>query len=335
MKIEQPYLLFLGEARDRLATKTANGIMDWRPEACVGQLRLPACQVDLGLPELTVEEAAAQGARTLVVGVAVAGGAIPDAWAEIFADALGHGLHVANVLHRRLAELPGLAEAAEQAGRTLIEVREPDGPFSVGTGAKRPGNRLLTVGTDCSIGKMYASLAIERDMRARGLKAAFRATGQSGILIAGEGVPVDAVVADFISGAIEELSPAAEPDHWDIIEGQGSLFHPSFAGVSLGLLHGAQADALVLCHEPTRTHMRGLTHQPLPKIAACMETNLAAAKLTNPEARFVGLAVNTSALERDAAERLLDDYSSEFGLPAVDPIAGDANPLIDKLLAGE
>ena len=130
--------------------------------------------------------------------------------------------------------------------------------FATGKGTKRPGLRLLTVGTDCSVGKKYTALALEREMHARGLKADFRATGQTGILISGRGVAIDAVVADFISGAAEWLTPANEPDHWDVVEGQGSLFHPSFAGVTLGLLHGAQPDAFVVCHEPTRKTMRGV-----------------------------------------------------------------------------
>ena len=331
MEIRQPYLLFLGEAHDELAAKSANGIVQWRPEACVGQLRLDGCKVDLGVPDMTVAQAAEAGARTLVLGVAVAGGAIPDAWAEPFTEALEHGLDIANVLHRRLADLPGLADKAAETGRRLIEVRLPQESFKVGTGADRTGKRLLTVGTDCSCGKMYASLAIEKEMRARGRKATFKATGQSGILIVGSGVPVDAVVADFIAGAIESLTPDADADHWDIIEGQGSLFHPSFAGVSLGLLHGAQPDALVLCHEPTRTHMRALEHQPLPDIATCIETNLELARLTNPGVEMVGIAVNTSALERAEAEDLLASYGETYGLPAVDPVATGVGPIVDRI----
>jgi uncharacterized NAD-dependent epimerase/dehydratase family protein len=178
---------------------------------------------------------------------------------------------------------------------------------------------------------MYTALAIEKEMKGRGMKADFRATGQTGILIAGQGVSIDAVVADFISGAVEYLSPANDDDHWDIIEGQGSLFHASFAGVSLGLLHGAQADALVLCHEPTRGHMRGLPGYPLPDLKVCMETNLAAARLTNPEARFVGIAVNTSQMDKTKVDGYLRGLEDDFGLPAVDPFATGVAPLIDRL----
>ncbi|HMA13584.1 MAG TPA: NAD-dependent epimerase/dehydratase family protein, partial [Kiloniellaceae bacterium] len=157
------------------------------------------------------------------------------------------------------------------------------------------------------------------------------ATGQTGILIAGAGVSIDAVVADFISGAVEYLAPANNDDHWDLIEGQGSLFHASYASVSLGLLHGAQADALVLCHEPTRAHMRGLPDYRLPDLETCMAANLAAAQLTNPAARFVGIAVNTSQMEKGKAAGYLKSLEEEFDLPAVDPFAGGVAPIVERL----
>ncbi|NJO55477.1 MAG: DUF1611 domain-containing protein [Rhodospirillales bacterium] len=271
--LERPYLLFVGDAGDRLAAKTAIGLLDWRRSWCIGQVRLPGCAVELDVPTMTVGEGAAAGARTLVIGVANAGGVIPPLWLETLEQALKSGLDVASGLHERLDLLPRLPETASAVGRRLIEVRVPSRGFPVGTGEPRDGRRLLTVGTDCSVGKMYATLAIERELRTRGVDATFRATGQTGILIAGAGVAVDAVVADFIAGATEWLCPAASADHWDLIEGQGSLFHPSYAGVSLGLLHGAQAEALVMCHEPTRSHMRGLPNRALPDLAACIAAN--------------------------------------------------------------
>jgi uncharacterized NAD-dependent epimerase/dehydratase family protein len=202
----------------------------------------------------------------------------------------------------------------------------------VGTGVERPGRRLLTVGTDCSVGKMYTALACEAEMRRRGMNAKFRATGQTGILIAGGGVSVDAVAADFISGAVEWLSPANDPDHWDLVEGQGSLFHPSFAGVSLGLLHGAQPDALVMCHEPTRRHMRGLPGRPLPDLRECVDANLAAARHTNPEVRCVGISINTAGLGDGDAEGLLKATADRMGLPAVDPFRTGVGPIVDAVV---
>jgi uncharacterized NAD-dependent epimerase/dehydratase family protein len=331
VKLATPYLLFLGDAPDPLAAKTAAGIAYWRSEWCAGQFRLPGCSADLGLPDLTMKEAAAKGCRTVVIGVANRGGVIGGDWLPPLQEALELGMDLASGLHNRLTDVPALAEPARKLGRLLADVRHPTQEFEVASGRARSGKRLLTVGTDCSLGKMYTSLALEREMRARGMKADFRATGQTGIFIAGEGVSVDAVVADFISGAVESLAPANDPYHWDLIEGQGSLFHPSFAGVSLGLLHGAQPTALVMCHEPTRTHMRGLPHYKPPSLRACLDANLAAARLTSPGAQFVGISLNTSALDASAAESVLKQTEDAFGLPCVDPVRGSVAPIVDRL----
>jgi uncharacterized NAD-dependent epimerase/dehydratase family protein len=331
MAIAHPYLMFLGDAADQLAAKTAQGVAQWRPDWCLGQLRLDGCKADLGLPDLTLEEAREKGARSLIVGVANRGGIIAESWIERLEEALALGYDIASGLHQKLADVERLSAAAERHGQRLFDVRHPMRSFEVGSGEKRPGKRLLTVGTDCSVGKMYCSLALEKEMQARGMKADFRATGQTGILIAGDGVSVDAVVADFISGATEWLTPANDEDHWDLVEGQGSLFHASFAGVSLGLLHGAQPDAVVLCHEPTRTHMRGLPHYPLPSLEETIEANLVAARLTNPAVRCLGLAVNTAGLEAAEAERYLGRTADALGLPAVDPLRTGVGALVDAL----
>ena len=331
MDIAHPYLMFLGDAPDQLAAKTAQGVAQWRPEWCVGQFRLPGCRADLGLTDMTMEEAAEAGLKTVIVGVANRGGRISTEWIDVLDRALQLGMDLASGLHKKLADVPMLKAAAEEHGRQLFDVRHPTEDFDVGSGVARSGKRLLAVGTDCSVGKMYATLALEAEMRRRGMKAHFRATGQTGILIAGSGVSIDAVVADFISGAVEWLSPENEPDHWDLVEGQGSLFHASFAGVSMGLLHGAQADALVLCHEPTRSHMRGLPHYPLPDLKLCMARNLEAARLTNPEAAFVGIAVNTSGLSEGEGDDLLKRLSDEHGLPAVDPVRTGVEAIADRL----
>ncbi|MEM9094440.1 MAG: N-acetyltransferase DgcN [Pseudomonadota bacterium] len=331
MQLQTPYLLFLGDAPDMLAAKVAIGVRDWRPEFAVGQMRLPGCQADLGLTEMTIEEAAAAGAKTLVVGVANRGGVISPAWIDALSQGLRAGVDVAAGLHNRLTDVPELKALADELGRGLYDVRHPTESFSVGSAEKRAGKRLLPVGTDCSCGKMYTGLAVEKEMRARGWSADFRATGQTGIFITGSGVSVDAVVADFISGAIEALAPANDPEHWDVIEGQGALHHPSFAGVTLGLIHGAQPDALVVCHEPTRTHMRGLPHYPVPEVEAAMDIALRHAQLTNPEARFVGASVNTANLEAAAAEDYLGALGARIGLPAVDPVRNGVGPIVDLL----
>jgi len=332
VEIRNPYLMFLGDAPDQLAAKTANGVRQWRPEWCLGQLRLEGCKADIGLPDMTLEEAAGKGAKTLVIGVANRGGRIGTSWVDTMLKALDLGMDIASGLHNKVADIPEVARKAAELGRSIFDVRHPGRDFEVGTGARRPGKRLLTVGTDCSVGKMFTSLAIEKEMRSRGIKADFRATGQTGILIAGSGVSVDAVISDFISGATEFLAPANDPDHWDLIEGQGSLFHASYAGVSLGLLHGAQADALVLCHEPGRPHMRGLPHYKLPEIDECIALNERCARLTNPDARVVGIACNTSALSEEEMRRVLGDLSDRFGMPAVDPVRTGVAAIVDRLV---
>ena len=330
MEIARPYLLFLGDVPDALAAKTAYGIVDWRRDWCIGQTRLDGCQADVGLPDLSIREAAERGARTMIVGAVNAGGVLPENWVSSIVEALDAGLDVASGLHMRLADSPAVAAKAEATGRRLFDVRHSTQRFDTGKGQRRPGKRLLTVGTDCSVGKKYTVLALEREMRARGFDADFRATGQTGVFISGRGVAIDAVVADFISGAVEWLTPAADPDHWDLVEGQGSLFHPSFAGVSLGLLHGAQPDAVVVCHEPTRKRMRGV-QTPLPTIAEVIELTIRCGRLTNPDIRPVGIAVNTQALGDNEAKSYLADVEREFGLPTVDPVRYGVGPIVDRL----
>ncbi|MCR9218850.1 MAG: DUF1611 domain-containing protein [Alphaproteobacteria bacterium] len=331
MDIRNPYLMFLGDAPDDLAAKVADGVAKWRPDWCKGQLRLEGCRADLGLPDMTLEEGLAAGCKTLVVGVANRGGVIPQNWRDSLETALVMGYDIASGLHNKLADIDTLASLAREHGRRLFDVRHPTQDFEVAKGSRRPGKRLLTVGTDCSVGKMFTSLAIHKTMQERGMKASFRATGQTGIFIAGGGVSVDAVIADFISGATEWLCPANDEDHWDVVEGQGSLFHASFAGVSLGLLHGAQADALVLCHEPTRTHLRGLPDFPLPDLAHCIRVNEEMARMVNPAARVIGVSVNTSKLSADRQDAVLAEIEKETGLPTVDAFRQGAGRLVDAL----
>ena len=332
-KAGAPYLLFLGDARDELSIKGCTGVKIWRPEKARAQIVLEGGDRDLGLENMTPAQAAAAGCRTMLVGVANAGGFVPDNWVPAIVEALEAGLDVMAGMHRRMADIPAVAEAAARNGRALFDVRQPAMAFEVGKGFPRAGKRVLTVGTDCSLGKMFTSLAIEREMLARGMKATFRATGQSGIFIAGEGVAVDGVVADFIAGAVEWLCPANEPDHWDVVEGQGSLFHPSYAGVSLGLLHGAQADALVMCHEPARPHMRGVPGRALPSLEACIELNERMARLTNPAARVVGLSANTAAMAGDEALAWLEETGRRLAMPCCDSIRTGVGPIVDALEA--
>lgn len=330
MEIAQPYLLFLGDVPDALAAKTGLGIVDWRPEWCLGQLRLPGCQADAGIADLSIDEAAAKGCKTMIVGAVNAGGVLPNHWVAPIVAALHAGLDIASGLHMKLADDPEIAAAAKRTGRKLHDVRHSSERFATGKGTKRTGLRLLTVGTDCSVGKKYTALALEKAMRTRGFDADFRATGQTGVFISGRGAAIDAVVADFISGAVEWISPAAAENHWDLVEGQGSLFHPSFAGVSLGLLHGAQPDAFVVCHEPTRTRMRGVQHA-LPTIQQVIDLTIACGTLTNPAIRCTGIAINTEKLGEDAARAYCADVAAAHGLPATDPIRFGVDSLVDEI----
>jgi uncharacterized NAD-dependent epimerase/dehydratase family protein len=331
MSLLHPYLLFLGDAPDALAAKVAQGIRDWRPDDSVGQIRLPGCNADMGLPDMTVAEAVAAGAKTLVIGVANRGGVISPAWKEVLVEALEAGMDVAAGLHNLLRNEPELGAAAAHSGRALHDVRYPVVQYPIADGKRRSGKRILAVGTDCSCGKMYTALAMEKAMLARGMKATFRATGQTGILITGDGVPLDAVVADFMAGAIEALTPANDEDHWDLIEGQGSLFHASYSGVTLALIHGGQPDALVLCHEPTRKHMRGLPHYPVPSLDELRPLALQVARIVNPDCRVIGCAVNTAALSEAEAEAYLAETEKRLGLPCVDPFRHGADRLVDAL----
>lgn len=332
--IETPYLLFLGDAPDQLAAKVAQGIKDWRPENAVGQYRMDGCKADLGLKDMDLAEAKAAGAKTLVIGVANRGGTISREWKKVLVAALEEGLDLASGLHNLLRDEPDLVAVAEACDRALHDVRVPEVEYPIANGVKRRGRRLLAVGTDCSVGKMYTALAMDAEMRKRGMKSTFRATGQTGILITGDGVPLDAVVADFMAGSIEWLTPDNDEDHWDIIEGQGSLFHVSYSGVTMALIHGGQPDALILCHEPTRPHMRGLPGYDLPTLEALRDTALTLARVANPGCRVVGISVNTQHMGEDEAQSYLAGLEARMGLPATDPFRYGSGKLVDAL-AGE
>jgi uncharacterized NAD-dependent epimerase/dehydratase family protein len=299
IELKAPYLLFLGDAESNLSAKTASGIAYWRPERSLGQLRLAGAQADIGAVE-----------------------------------ALDAGMDLASGLHSRLADIPEIAAAAGRGTGRVLDVRVPPEGLPCGSGQRRPGKRLLTVGSDCVVGKMFTALAIDRELKRRGAKSDFRATGQTGILIEGSGIAVDAVVSDFLSGAVEVLSPANDPDHWDVIEGQGSLFHPAYAGVSLGLLHGAQADYLVLCHETGRRYIDDDAQAgfPIPDLGRVIEINLDLARLTNPDVKLAGIALNSSSLGEAEAAEVMENLSREFDLPVVDPVRTGVAAIVERLI---
>jgi uncharacterized NAD-dependent epimerase/dehydratase family protein len=322
LDLPTPYLLFLGDVTDPPYAKTAFGLRDWAPEKCVGEYALPTATVSTGLPKLRPHEAHARGARSLVIGIANTGGTIMPQWMPALLEALEAGLDIVSGMHSRLAENSVLEATARRHGRRLIDVRKPPRDIPIATGEKRTGKRLLTVGTDCALGKKYTALALTRELKRLGVDADFRATGQTGILIAGRGIPMDAVVADFVAGAAEILSPSAAPNHWDVVEGQGSLFHPSYSGVSLGLLHGTQPDVFVMCHEEGRERVLGHEEYLLPGLREAIAVNLMLARRTNPDVLCAGVSLNTSNLSDSRARAVLAERSDQLGMPVADPMRG-------------
>ena len=323
-------VLFLGDEVETGYAKTAFGLRDWAGDRCLGELVLPGAKVTTGLPALSVTQAYALGGGALAVGVATRGGMIPENWLPTLMAALEAGLDVISGMHVRLTSLPTLVSSADRLGRKLIDVRVPPSAITVASGAPRTGWRILAVGTDCALGKKYSALAIARGLEARGHDVTFRATGQTGIMISGRGMPIDAVVADFVAGAAEMLSPAASPDHIDVIEGQGSIFHPSYAAVSLGLLHGSQPDRFVVCHEPGRTMMLGMHGFPLPSIESVIAQTIALGRLTNPHISCAGVCLNTAAMNPAAAAAEIESTSNALGIPTADPMRG--GEAFDRLL---
>ncbi len=332
IELRAPYLIYLGDETEQSHAKTGIGINHWRPDLCVGQMRLPGCEIDLGLPDMTARQAYSAGARSLIWGVANVGGSVPEHWTPPLFEAVSAGMDIVAGTHSSLSGISGLADTASLAAVSLIDIRRSPDNIPVGCGVKRTGMRLLTVGTDCVVGKKFTALAIAREMKDRGLDADFRATGQTGIMIAGGGIPIDAVVSDFVSGAAEILTPDNRRKHWDIVEGQGSLFHPGYAAVTLGLLHGSQPDAFVVCHEAGRESMNKLEGFPTPELETLIEQVSIAGRVTNSKILCTGVSVNCSSLSAGERNRYLADVAECTGLPCVDPVAQGAGQLVDQLL---
>lgn len=331
IELKAPYLIFLGNEKYRTYAKTGVGLVEWRAELCKGQYNLPGGTIDLGLPSMTLEEAVAAGIKSLVIGTASVGGGISDEWLDTLEEAARLGLDIVGGVHSRLCGVKRLSDAAAKSGARLVDVRVPPDAPPVGSGRKRSGKRLLMMGTDCAVGKKYTALALELDMRRAGINADFRASGQTGIMIAGQGIPIDSVVSDFVSGAAELLSPDNIDDHWDVIEGQGGIIHPGYSAVTMGLLVGSQPDAFIVCHEAGRTLLKGWEDFPLPAIEAVISRTIEIGRLTNPDIFCVGVSVNTSGLHQDKREQYLEALSARLGLPCVDPLCGGTGPIIQHL----
>ncbi len=326
-----PYLIYLGKETHEDNCKTGFGIAEWATRNCIGQLRKDENTVSIGLADMTIEQAVKAGAKSLVIGIAGVGGKIPPSWHSDLLQAASLGMTIVSGGHEKLAQLPGLAQAARDNGATLVEVRDSNARFPVATGDKRKGKRLLSVGTDCALGKKYTALSIAAEMKSRGMDCTFRATGQTGIMIAGGGIAIDAIVSDFIAGAAEALSPSANAHHWDIIEGQGSLLHPGYAGVTLGLLHGSQPDELVLCHDPRRLYNLDSPQVKIPPLPEVIDLYLSLGRLTNPVIQCRAISLNTRGMREEHRATSIAKIAEETGLIVFDPVATGVEELVDAL----
>jgi hypothetical protein len=322
MKIPTPYVVFLGDAKDFKQAKTAFGIAEWRPELCVGQVAFPECAVDVGLPKMTSLDAWASGAKTFLIGISPFTTSLPESYRAIVIEAMQNGLNIASPLHDRLDD--ELEALAAKYGVRIFNFRHRPQAYPKGNGLPRKGLRLLTVGTDCACGKKFTALSIERALSKEGCKATFRSTGQTGFLISQSGINNDTIEADFLSGAAEWLSPENDVDHWDVIEGQGALSHPSFGGGSLSLIYGSQPDVIVMCHEPGREFQRGVHRTPLHIIDEITNV-LHMARRTNPRVKLGAISLFTQNLNDFDTQRAFEEarqIADQFGAAVFDPKVG-------------
>jgi uncharacterized NAD-dependent epimerase/dehydratase family protein len=298
----------------------------------------------------SLTEALSTQPKALLIGTAPAGGILPEAWREIIAQAIRQGLHIINGLHFFLTEEPDLVTLAQQHGVKLWDVRDPEAygrhRFQViNYQQPRPKNlRVITmVGSDCAVGKMHTALELYAHSRECGQSSRFLATGQTGILIAGRGVPLDRVIGDFMAGAIEvclqeeieSLPTHTNENHWVFVEGQGSLLHPAYSGVTLSLMHGSNPDAMILCHKAEQTHIRNYPQVKIPpmrELIAQYEQAAAWVRQTGEApASVAGIAVNSSALSEPEAQRYLNRLADETGLPVTDPVRYGVGSLFEAL----
>ena len=309
MNIPTPYHVFLGDPRDFKQAKVAHGVVEWRPELCVGQYSLPSCEVDLNLPVMTPKQAVKAGAKTFLIGISPFTTSLPDSYREIIREAMSVGLNIASPLHEALDD--ELEFYAAACGVKIYNFRHRPDVYPKGTGEVREGMRLLTVGTDCACGKKFTALSLSRAMTAAKIPNTFRSTGQTGFLISQSGINNDTIEADFLSGAAEWLSPVNDANHWDVIEGQGALSHPSFGGGSLSLIYGSQPDVIVMCTEPGRLTQRGVKMAPLSLVEE-IEYVLTVARRTNPNVRLGAISLFTKYLDEAQREQAFADVIAQF-----------------------
>lgn len=329
-----------------MTSKTANSVIRYQPDRVVAVLdRINAGQTVQqvlgfggGIPVVaSMAEGLALGANSVLIGIAPQGGRMPDAWREWLREALTAGCDIVSGLHTFLADDPVLAEAAKAAGKSITDIRRPptDLPIASGKAKTTKAFRVLTVGTDCNVGKMTAQLQLVGQLKARGVKTNFVATGQTGIMIEGWGIGVDAVVADFIAGAAERITlRGAEGADVVLVEGQGSINHPGYSGVTLGLLHGSCPDAMILCHQATREYIgdyREASWLRIPPLSQYVKWYEDIGAAVHPT-KVIGIAMNTYDLDDAAARAACEAASRETGLPCTDPVRFDGAPLIDAIV---
>jgi uncharacterized NAD-dependent epimerase/dehydratase family protein len=333
-------LLAEGSSGDPLYGKTMHGVLRYRREDVAAILdSTRAGETEDGVPVVgSVEEALPLGPTTALVGVVTQGGYFPPAWMELLRACVEHGLDVENGLHVFLGDDPELSALTAERGVELRDLRRPPAGLSTATGENLgvAATIVLTVGSDCAIGKMTVSLELDLEARRRGLRSVFVPTGQTGMVIAGWGIAVDAVVSDFLAGAAERLVVEGRDRGGELlwVEGQGSLLHPVYSGVTLGLYHGSVPHVLVLCHEAGRTEIEGAGGGPhrIPSLRDLVELHERFALPARP-ARVAAVALNTRALDDTQARAAVDAAEEETGLPADDPVRFGASKLVDAVLA--
>jgi uncharacterized NAD-dependent epimerase/dehydratase family protein len=330
-------ILAEGKSGDAHYGKTMRGVVAYSPHptvAIVDSDRAGDTYEQIPIVA-SVEQGLAYEPDTALVGVATQGGRFPEAWRELLKESVAAGLHVENGLHEFLSDDPEISELAAKHGVELRDLRKPPPGLSVPTGENRRvrAKIVLTVGSDCAIGKKTVAIELDRAARARGLKSEFVPTGQTGIAIAGWGIAVDAVVADFLAGAAEWLvvEGARRGGELLFVEGQGALVHPAYSGVTMGLLHGSAAHALVLCHKAGAEVVEGYPEHPLPSLAELVELHERASLPLRP-ARVAGIALNTHGLTEDDARVATAAARADTGLPADDPVRFGGDVLLDAVL---
>jgi uncharacterized NAD-dependent epimerase/dehydratase family protein len=342
MSRDQRFLILADGLFGPDSSKTANACIRYTPERVVGVIdatragRTAGDVIGFGgnLPVVaTLDEGLALDPNALLIGIAPSGGKLPVDWVKLIGRAIEHRLEIWSGLHTFIADVPELAALAAKHGVAIHDLRRPPAGLDVARGRVRAidATIVLTVGTDCNIGKMTTHLQILDALRARGIRTAFAATGQTGILIDGRGVAVDAVVADFIAGAAERLVlESAKDADLVLVEGQGSIIHPSYSGVTYGLMHGSLPHAQVMCAQPSRKAINGCEWVEIPPLAEFIRLSEIALAPLRPSP-VIAVALNTFDLSDEAAHRVVEATERETGLPTTDPVRFDPAPIVDAI----